>query len=79
MSFLLSNFLGSQNNSEANSIDEERNKQILIEKVTAKMTNSAHLEDRKAAAQTLKSLARSHRLVFTALLNNSNSCAYYHI
>ena len=36
---------------------------MIIEKLTAKMVNSAHLEDRKAAAQTIKSLARSHRLV----------------
>jgi len=68
MSFLLSNFLGNGNNSETNSVDEERNKQILIEKIVAKMTSSAHLEDRKAAAQTLKSLARSHRFVIGTLI-----------
>lgn len=62
MSFLLASFLGGPtNNSDSDSSDE--NKQLIIEKMTAKMVNSVHLEDRKAAAQTIKSLARSHRLV----------------
>lgn len=61
MSFLLANFLGT--NSPDLSTDKGESKQILIEKLIAKMINSAHLEDRKAAAQTIKSLARSHRLV----------------
>lgn len=61
MSFILANFLG---NSSANS-DQNEDKQLIIEKLTAKMVNSGHLEDRRAAAQTIKSLARSHRLVRT--------------
>ena len=61
MSFLLSNFLGGTS---ATGYSDD-NKQLIIEKLTTKMMNSAHLEDRKAAAQTIKSLARSHRLVFT--------------
>lgn len=64
MSFLLANFLGgtANNNSDSSSYSDE-NKQLIIEKLTAKMVDSVHLEDRKAAAQTIKSLARSHRLV----------------
>lgn len=63
MSFLLANFLGGPSaNSDSSSYSDE-NKQLIIEKLTAKMVNSVHLEDRKAAAQTIKSLARSHRLV----------------
>ena len=57
-------------------------KQILIEKLIAKMINSAHLEDRKAAAQTIKSLARSHRLVIRMkqnLINNLLIDIYYFI
>ena len=59
MSFILANFLG---NSSANS-DQVEDKQLIIEKLITKMVNSAHLEDRKAAAQTMKSLVRSYRLV----------------
>ena len=62
MSFLLSNFLGGTSTTGDSSYSDE-NKQLIVEKLTTKMTNSAHLEDRKAAAQTIKSLARSHRLV----------------
>ena len=62
MSFILSNFLGTTSSTGDSSYSDE-NKQLIIEKLTTKMTNSAHLEDRKAAAQTIKSLARSHRLV----------------
>lgn len=61
MSFILANFLG---NYPANS-DQIEDKQLIIEKLTAKMVNSGHLEDRRAAAQTIKSLARSHCLVRT--------------
>lgn len=65
MSFILANFLGNGSgtgNSDSSNYSDE-NKQIIIEKLTAKMVNSVHLEDRKAAAMTIKSLARSHRLV----------------
>jgi hypothetical protein len=66
MSFLLSNFLGGTSTAAAgDSSYSDQNKQLIIEKLTTKMINSAHLEDRKAAAQTMKSLARSHRLVHT--------------
>ena len=63
MSFILANFLGTKTNSPDSAANNGESKQILIEKLIAKMINSAHLEDRKAAAQTIKSLARSHRLV----------------
>lgn len=67
MSFILANFFGtnSPDSSTNSSANNGESKQILIEKLIAKMVNSAHLEDRKAAAQTIKSLTHSHRLVIT--------------
>ena len=62
MSFILANFLG-PNDSSTGAQNSPEMKRELIEKVCAKMTDSAHLEDRRAAAQTLKSLAHSHQLV----------------
>lgn len=70
MSFILSNFLGGPSDSSANNAaNSPEMKRELIDKVCAKMTDSAHLEDRRAAAQTLKSLAHSHQLVLRASNN----------
>lgn len=67
MSFILANFLGAAEQNGAFPKDSPEAKRELIEKVCAKMTDSAHLEDRRAAAQTLKSLAHSHQLVSLCL------------
>lgn len=63
MSFILANFLGpaAENSSETLAAQNH----VLIEKICSKMVDSAHLEDRRAAAQSLKSLVRSNRLVHT--------------
>lgn len=78
MSFLLSNFLGGTSTSTTgDSSYSDENKQLIIEKLATKMTNSAHLEDRKAAAQTIKSLARSHRLVTGEVIVSVNALYLY--
>lgn len=74
MSFILANFLG---NSPGIS-EQVEDKQLIIEKLTTKMVNSAYLEDRKAAAQTIKSLARSYRFVqFPVILSIFNNNYYF--
>jgi hypothetical protein len=72
MSFLLANFLGSTDGPTGSTASSSEMKRELVEKICAKMTDSAHLEDRRAAAQTLKSLARSHQLVKQGDLRTSS-------
>jgi hypothetical protein len=60
----MSSFFSSLLSKSPNNIENEQESiRNLIEKICNKMNSSIHLEDRRAGAQTLKSLSKQNQLV----------------